>query len=229
MLVQGPLELASVTDLEQLRREITTAQGRIGQASGARKEGNNRKRLRLRLKVPGYGATDVAQLAIDLARPSDSTTNQQTAPEVTDALTAADRSANRRGAGQGMRLSHADRTAIELHSVALASAHLTKEGYTVKDVGAVASYDLDAVRPGEHLYVEVKGTTSPGEEIILTRREVELIDAEHPHTMLIVVSGIHLDRSHTPPSASGGTIRVTHPWQIQHRHLTPVSYRYRIS
>jgi hypothetical protein len=228
-LVRGPLELAQVVDVETLRREITTAQGRIGQAPGAQKEGNNRKRIRLRLEVPGYGAGDAAQLVMDLASPPDSTTEEELAPEVADAVTAAEKSASRRRSGQGMRLSQADREAIEAHSVALACDYLKKEGYRVRDVGAVESYDLDATRSGEHLYVEVKGTTSDGEEIILTRKEVELNDTEHPDTMLIVVSNIHLDRSRIPPQASGGTLRATHPWLIEHGRLTPISYRYRIS
>ena len=68
-LLQGPLDLASVTDFEQLRLDITRAQGRIGQPAGAAKEGNNRKRLQLRLDVPGYGPGDAGRLAADLAAP----------------------------------------------------------------------------------------------------------------------------------------------------------------
>lgn len=229
MLVRGPLELAQVGDVETLRREITTAQGRIGQAQGATKDGNNRKRIRLRLEVPGYGAGDATLLAGDLARPPDSATEEQLAPEVSDAVTAAEKSASRRRSGQGMRLSYVDRAAIEAHSVALACDYLRKEGYTVRDVGAVESYDLDATRPGEHLYVEVKGTTSHGEEIILTKNEVELINTKHPDTMLIVVSRIHLDHSGTQPQASGGILQATHPWLIEPGRLTPISYRYKIS
>ncbi|MER7862232.1 hypothetical protein ABTX61_24245 [Amycolatopsis japonica] len=66
-LVKGPLKLADVSDVEQLRLEITSAQGRVGLPPGARKEGNNRKRIRLRLDVPGYRLEDAAQLAADLA------------------------------------------------------------------------------------------------------------------------------------------------------------------
>jgi hypothetical protein len=77
--------------------------------------------------------------------------------------------------------------------------------------------------------VEVKGTTSYGEEIILTKNEVELINTKYPDTMLIVVSRIHLDRSGTPPQASGGTLRATHPWRVEQGRLTPISYRYKIS
>ena len=69
-LLQGPLDLADVTACEELRLDITTAQGRIGLPAGAAKEGNNRKRLQLRLDVPGYGPGDAGKLAADLAAPS---------------------------------------------------------------------------------------------------------------------------------------------------------------
>jgi hypothetical protein len=68
-LLPGPLELAGVTDIERLRLDITSAQGRIGMPAGAKKEGNNRKRLQLRLDVPGYGPGDAGLLAADLAAP----------------------------------------------------------------------------------------------------------------------------------------------------------------
>lgn len=66
-LLQGPLNLVGVTDFEQLRLDITTAQGRITLPAGASKEGNNRRRLQLRLDVPGYGPGDADKLAADLA------------------------------------------------------------------------------------------------------------------------------------------------------------------
>jgi hypothetical protein len=71
-LVQGPIDLVDVRDIERLRLDLTSAQGRIGLPPGAAKEGNNRKRLRLRLAVPGYGPGDSARLAADLASPGGS-------------------------------------------------------------------------------------------------------------------------------------------------------------
>jgi hypothetical protein len=68
-LVHGPLDLAAVTDVEWLRLKITSAQGRVGLPAGAAKEGNNRKRLQLRLDVPGFGPSDAGRLAADLAAP----------------------------------------------------------------------------------------------------------------------------------------------------------------
>jgi hypothetical protein len=68
-VLRGPVELAAVTDIGRLRLDLTTAQGRVGLPAGAVKEGNNRKRLRLRLDVPGYGPGDAARLAADLSAP----------------------------------------------------------------------------------------------------------------------------------------------------------------
>ncbi|WP_156758362.1 MrcB family domain-containing protein [Actinokineospora pegani] len=143
--------------------------------------------------------------------------------EVADALTAAETTAGKRR-GQGLRLNAGERLAIERHAVDLATTHLTTQGFTVVDVGATESYDLDARRGDEHLYVEVKGTTSPGLEVILTHNEVRLNAAKHPNTMLIVVHSITLD----PTTASGGTLRAIHPWLADPAALTPISYRYRV-
>lgn len=69
-LLPGPVDLAGVDDIDQLRLDITSAQGGVGQPEGAPKKGNNSKRIQLRLDVPGYGPGDVGRLAGDLADPS---------------------------------------------------------------------------------------------------------------------------------------------------------------
>jgi hypothetical protein len=69
-ILDRPVRLSAVEDLAALRLQLTSRQGRIGQAPDARKAGNNRKRLRLRVEVPGYGPTEARRLGADLARPS---------------------------------------------------------------------------------------------------------------------------------------------------------------
>lgn len=153
------------------------------------------------------------------------------APEVADAVAAVERSAGRRGRRQGFRLTAAEKSAIEKRAVFVATEYLRSAaggGWTVKDVGATSSYDLDARRGAERLYVEVKGTTSLGEEVILTRNEVELHREQHPNNMLVVVSSVDLDRSTTPPVASGGAMRVISPWVVEDDALTPLAYRYTV-
>lgn len=85
-LVKGPVKLAETGDIERLRLDITSAQGRVGLPEGAPKEGNNRKRIRLRLNVPGYGLDEAALLAADLAWPrSDQVAQPARSRELLDA------------------------------------------------------------------------------------------------------------------------------------------------
>lgn len=153
----------------------------------------------------------------------------EVAPEVADAVVTGERAAGRHRSRQGLRLSAAERVAVERRAVELAVEHLKGLGYRVKDVGATESYDLDARRGDERLFVEVKGTTStwhPDGEIVLTRNEVELHEREYPNTMLVVVGSIALDRAGESPRASGGVLHAVHPWQIARDRLTPITYRY---
>ncbi|WNV88760.1 hypothetical protein [Umezawaea sp. Da 62-37] len=64
-IIESPVVLADVPDIEQFRRVLGRAQARIGKTE----TGNNTKQIRLRLRVPGYTATDADRLAADLARP----------------------------------------------------------------------------------------------------------------------------------------------------------------
>ncbi|XVV01323.1 EVE domain-containing protein [Actinosynnema sp. CA-248983] len=91
-LLPAPVRLSEVDDIEDLRLKITTAQGRIAMPAGAAKEGNNRKRIRLRLTIPGYGPHDARRLADDLANPpttTPSTTEAPATPSTTSAPSAA--------------------------------------------------------------------------------------------------------------------------------------------
>jgi 5-methylcytosine-specific restriction protein B len=65
-ILEAPVALADLSDIEQFRKKLGRAQGEIAGASG----GNNTKQIRLRLRIPGYGANDAARLAEDLSHPS---------------------------------------------------------------------------------------------------------------------------------------------------------------
>jgi hypothetical protein len=106
------------------------------------------------------------------------------------------------------------------------SEHLTGLGFTVKDVGLKKSFDLDARGPDIRLKVEVKGTTSPGGEILLTANEVDLHTETFPNNASGIVHSIELDRNKDPPVASGGTLVFESPWNLRASNLKPMSYRY---
>lgn len=64
-ILEAPVVLADVEDIEQFRKQLGRAQGRIGKSS----DGNNTKQIRLTLRVPGYTVRDADRLARDLAQP----------------------------------------------------------------------------------------------------------------------------------------------------------------
>ncbi|MFC8535268.1 MrcB family domain-containing protein [Streptomyces sp. NPDC057249] len=156
-------------------------------------------------------------------------------PEVVQAEQDAAKTAGRRTrsgtrrprAGQGFALTAAERDAIEAHSVRMATEHFKAQGWTVKDVGAKESFDLLLKKEGRRLHVEVKGTTSAGLEVILTRAEVEKQRTYYPDNALVVVHSIELDRTGTEPVTAGGVLHCTSPWVVAEEDLTVISYAYR--
>ncbi|GAA3028516.1 DUF3578 domain-containing protein [Kitasatospora albolonga] len=158
----------------------------------------------------------------------------ESAPEVLDLLDVTAAMAGRRvgrsrgGRGQGFRLTAEERKAVELRAMGMATEHFERQGWTVEDVGARESYDLELRRgDSERLHVEVKGTTSAGEQVVLTRAEVERQREFFPENALVVVHSIALDGSEGEPRASGGVLTCVSPWWIEDEDLSVVSYLYR--
>ena len=130
--------------------------------------------------------------------------------------------------GQGFGLTAVERKAVELRAVELAISHYKSLGYTkIEDVGATESYDLKVESDVGILFVEVKGTTSPGETVILTRNEVALHQREYPSNALFIVTHIKLEKG-DEPRALGGIPRVISPWKIHDEALSPLGYEYRV-
>jgi len=86
-----------------------------------------------------------------------------------------------------------------------------------------------ATKGTEKRYIEVKGSTGPGEAVILTHGEVAHAKAHPADSALLVVSGIILRRENGTCVASGGEIRIhQHPWVINDTSLTATQYRYEL-
>ena len=153
-------------------------------------------------------------------------------PEVLDAVEEASKAAGRkykRPSGQGRRQSAAERSAIEMRAVQVVTEYLHARHFATDYVGDSESYDIKARHGDEVVHIEVKGTTSLGQEVVLTANEVEFHKATYPHNALIVVHSILLKTSDdSAPIASGGVLHVHRPWQIADDSLKPVSYRYSV-
>lgn len=169
---------------------------------------------------------------IYLLQETDATIPGSDSPEHQEAIAAIAQAAGRDLTGprrQGRsRLPQALKKAIEEHAVEVAIKHLEGKGFTnIKDVGKNHSYDIAAKLDGIDFYIEVKGTMSLGEKVVLTKNEVLLHRQEYPNNALIVVSKIDLDRSE-PPSAKGGKVLFISPWKIVDSDLEALGYDYRV-
>src|SRR5262249_48269767 len=97
------------------------------------------------------------------------------------------------------------------------------QGYKVDVRGK--PYDLHCTRADNTLHVEVKGTTTTGEEILLTPNEVTFAEEHSSSMALFVVSGIQVSEGDNPV-ASGGTAIEVRPWRIDSSRLTAICYSY---
>lgn len=103
------------------------------------------------------------------------------------------------------------RKAIEDYSMDQAESCYKRLGYEVARKGK--PYDLLCVRGSETLYVEVKGSTSSGVGIILTRNEVDQpFLAKGGEAELFVVHGITQAQG-DPLKLSGGSINIYSRWR----------------
>lgn len=128
----------------------------------------------------------------------------------------------------GFRPNAKQRRAIELRAMEVADAHLRADHWSTEDVSARRPFDLLATKDGEELHVEVKGTTSLGETVLLTRGEVEHHASDAPASMLIVLHSIELGGTEDAPTASGGELLRVYPWKIEPADLRVLGFSYAV-
>jgi hypothetical protein len=130
--------------------------------------------------------------------------------------------------GQGYADSPEVRRAIELQAMAHATKYFVDLGYEVEDTSANRPYDLVARRGAEHWYVEVKGTQSRGETVLVTRREVEHARAHAGLCVLYVLHSVVVEKADGAARATGGVAVVTSPWVPTDDRLSATQYEYRV-
>lgn len=115
------------------------------------------------------------------------------------------------------------RRAIELHAMSQATDHYSRTWPVVEDVSAKESFDLRCRNGERELRVEVKGTTTEGGSVLLTRSEVRHAEDPTTEVALFVVSRILVDAAN---NCSGGVSTVIEPWIVDREKLSPIAYEY---
>jgi hypothetical protein len=126
--------------------------------------------------------------------------------------------------GQTWSGSPAGRKAVESYAMDLAVRHYASRWREVLDVSATQPFDLLCREGHRELRVEVKGTTSLGLSVLLTRNEVRHAQANNGCVALFVVSDIVAN----PSGCTGGTVHVVEPWDIRQDELEPIAFECRL-
>jgi hypothetical protein len=213
---QYPVHLTPEVDATAAARMLRRGAAEVGRREGATGPGNRAKRVVLRFVIDGLRARPALWLIERLITPSG-------ALDVETVLVA-----SRPGVKRPHPLYMQDavaRRAVEIRAMKVSIDHLTKNWDHVVDVSATESFDLLCRSGNEMLHVEVKGTTSDGGSIVLTRNEVSHARKEHPRVALYVVSWIDLALSGSNPVATGGILTRYEPWTIDDFELFPLSFQ----
>lgn len=120
--------------------------------------------------------------------------------------------------------------AVELRAMAEAMRHYREAGWEVEDISLQKlGYDIRCSRDDAELHVEVKGVSSDGSEVNLTRNEV-IHAREYRASALFVLSHIEVTYDDTGrPVANGGQARIFDPWRVDDDgELTATTYSYRL-
>ncbi len=149
-------------------------------------------------------------------------------PEVREAEEVADEATGqpRKASGAGFRTDAAEIKAIEKHAVGLAKAYYKGQGFKVRELGK--PFDLLIKKGDITLTVEVKGTTSEGEKVVLTGNEVSHHEQAFPNNALVIVRDIVLHRHPKSPKASGGHLYELRCWEIDANSLRIISCTYKV-
>ncbi len=139
-----------------------------------------------------------------------------------DAWQAAVETGRARARGQRFSASPEARRATEDLAMDRAEEHYAAQGYTVERLGK--PYDLRCTRDDELLFVEVKGTQGDGGEILLTPNEVAFARKHRESMALFVLHSVGVSMDGKGPKASGGVVRILHPWNPDEGVLTPVGF-----
>lgn len=220
-----PIRLSELTDFDALRKRLTGAQKLIGKRDKT-KGGNERKRIRILLKAPGFpvNSESADRLGLILSEPAALPPNGDTSEQLPDK----GRTSGSGRGGQGFNTDVATKLVVEDAAMKAARKHYTDRKWHVTDVSAKKiGYDLLCVRGGERLCVEVKGTTQSPKSVLVSPNEVSFALANPQRSVLFVWSDIVISTEKDgTPIASGGVPMVLQPWKIEIDRLSAVGYNY---
>ncbi|MDO8729504.1 MAG: DUF3883 domain-containing protein [bacterium] len=129
--------------------------------------------------------------------------------------------------GQGFQSDVETRLLIEAHAMDICKQYYFNKKYDVEDVSANRPYDLRITKNGLSRFIEVKGTQTTGDTIILTKNEVELSQTQGDRMALFIVHSIVMNKKTVKKRS--GVVSIIDPWHVMDNRLTPISFTYKLN
>jgi hypothetical protein len=130
-----------------------------------------------------------------------------------------------RAGGQGFSVTPEVRRAIESYAMQRATQFFMEKGYDVKDTSRGNPFDLFCTNGTDELFVEVKGTRTRGETVMLTKNEVGFARKNRERMVLFILHSLHVT-SDGGIRINGGEYEVFHPWDVDRGTLIATQYLY---
>lgn len=128
--------------------------------------------------------------------------------------------------GQGFQSDVKVRLMIEEHAMDICKKYYSDKKYEVKDVSANCPYDFIVKKDGLSRFIEVKGTKTAGDTIILTKNEVNINRTQGDKMVLFIVHSIVMNK--ITVKKGSGIVSIIDPWRVSNDRLTPLSFTYRL-
>jgi hypothetical protein len=142
---------------------------------------------------------------------------------------AKDRAASAQEQSAGFQSNPAIRRAVEAYSMKMALALLNSKGYkNITDTSLSNPYDYTCEKDGQEFFIEVKGTQTAGNTIMLTRNEVENVRKNPKSCVLILVHSVTVSGKNLI-KVSGGTTEVREDWKLRPEELKPTQYVWKVT
>lgn len=119
------------------------------------------------------------------------------------------------------------RRLVEEYAMTTAKQELCKLGFeNIRRTAEYKCYDYICERDDVTFYVEVKGTQTTGESIILTKNEVEHAKHFQNNSIFIIVRSIKVEPKGDSSDVSQGTPDVHNPWILDLESVQPTHFKW---
>ena len=123
------------------------------------------------------------------------------------------------------------KNAVEGHAMYVAYEYYFNNGYEVEDCSGLRNigYDYKCIKGDEVIEVEVKGTQTKGDSVMLTSNEVINAKTSQNQCDLLIVHSMEVEMQEGEYDITSHEVKVVEKWNPEDKDLEPKTYKYKVS